>query len=129
MDFDPKVWLDVIQHNPILMIMILGTTVGTGITQAVKKTWLAFGNTEEINEKRYDVSCMWLAILSTAFATYVIFHSIIFVDVHGLGKIVALGTGTVAPLSYKFLKAVVLWKLPGLAASFGSNGAFAAKLP
>jgi hypothetical protein len=123
-DFNPATWIELLKHNPVLEVILGGLLLGTAITQAVKKTWLAFADTTRITQARYRVSCMWLAILSTMFATYVMFHTIIAgVDAHGLGKVVAVSSGIAAPLVYVWTRALIKWKFPALAAAMSDNGA------
>lgn len=122
-DFNPATWFDLLKHNPIAQVMLGGLLAGSGITQAVKKTWLAFGDASKISVARYRASCMWLAMLSTTMITYGLFHAIIFVDPHGLAKAVALVTGLPAPLAYNAVRAFARWKFPAFAAAMSDNGA------
>jgi hypothetical protein len=128
-DFNPKFWLDIAQHNPILLVILVGLAAGSGVTQAVKKTWLAFGDVSKVTQARYRASCTWLSIIVTAFCTYMMFHSIIFTEVHGFGKALAAANGMISPLSYKLTKSLIAWKFPSIAAGWGENGAGFKALP
>jgi hypothetical protein len=129
MDFDLKTWLDIAQHDPVLVVILVGMAAGSGLTQAIKKTWLAFGDLSKVTQLRYRASCTWLAIVLTALCTYMAFHGLIFREAHDFGKVIALANGMISPLSYKAGKALIAWKFPSLAASLGENGAGFKALP
>lgn len=121
MDFDVSKWFDVFQRNPVLIVALGGLLIGIAFTQAVKKTWLAFGNINAISIDRYQVSCMWLAILSSFFATHMLWSAFIREDAYGMNRAVSLLVSIPAPLTYKLIKAVVAWKFPSFAKLWGDD--------
>jgi len=121
MDIDPAKWFEIATHNPIILVTLGGLLFGLGFTQAVKKTWLAFGDATKISVRRYDVSVMWLSILSTFFATHTLWQAVIPIDAHGLNRAVSLVIGIGSPKIYEWVKAIIAWRFPALAARMGNG--------
>lgn len=128
-DFDPSQWVGLAARYPILLVMIGGFLLGSCFTQAVKKTWLAWGNTALINKKRYQNSCQWLAVLSTYWATEMIWRVVMLENGHGLKRITSISVAFVCPVFYAGLVALLRMRWPLLAEQFGDNGTFEKELP
>src|SRR5271167_534780 len=91
MDFDFNLgkWLGILANYPVISVLFCGLLIGTGFTQIIKKTWLAFG-TATISTKRYNASLAWLSAASTFLGTHTMWMAMIPIDAPGLGRIVSL---------------------------------------
>src|ERR1039458_6000802 len=105
MDIDPGKGCEIATHNPTLLVMLGGLLIGIGFTQAVKKTWLAFGDVTKVSANRYQASVMWLSILTTFLGTHTLWWSVIHVDAHGLNRAVSLANAFGSPKVYQWVKA------------------------
>ena len=125
MDFDPRHWIEFLGTHPVVLVAILGWVSGMAATQAVKMTWLAWGNTSIVSRARYRNACMWLAVLSTGAITHFWWMYVIGANgsSHGLREIASTSNGVVSPFLYWGLKTGLrIWK-PEWAAKIGDNGA------
>ena len=120
-DLDVEKWIKIARTNPILLAMGGGLLIGIAVTQLVKSTWLAFGDTTLINKARYRVTCMWLAVVTTFLSTHYLWNAIIPTEAPLLNKTVSLGMALTSPLMYRAIKAALPEKY---AKVLGDNGAF-----
>jgi hypothetical protein len=122
LDFKPGLWLQAFADNPVVVILLFGLLSGNGFAQAVKLTYLGFGDPEKITRARYRATMNWLAITSTFLFTYLFWRSYAPQGAHGLERLSSLGTGFSSPFVYKAVRALADRFCPGFAAKWGDNG-------
>lgn len=121
MDFDIGHWIELAKHNPLLIVLVVGTIGGVAVTQLVKATYLAFANGSRISDKRYRVSVQWLAALLTFLITNELWELMIAERETALRHVVSAVSGVLAPHTYNWAKAGIAWKWPALADKFGDS--------
>lgn len=123
-DIDPRKWIEFLATHKVLLILLVGVLSGIAFTQAIKMTWLTWGDVDKVGRARYRNGCMWLGILSTAAATHYWWMSILGADgtSHGLRIVACTAIGFLAPLIYVLAKGFIAWKYPDFAKRLGDNG-------
>lgn len=118
---DWKEILDTLVRFPVLMVMLLGQLFGSVFTQAVKKTWLAFG-ISRVPKPRYQVTVWWLAILATYLFTLLLWRS--FLGTQGIQEVVCIGAAFCSPPLYNAIKrwSASTKRFAWIAESLGDNG-------
>ena len=118
--FRPDQWLEILQHNPVLIVLLAGAAGGMAFTQIIKSLYLAF-RTTAISRARYMSSVRLLAVIATYVLTNLLWSQIIGELHSGLRHIVGLTSGLIAPFLYSIVKAAIAVKWPTFAAKLGDN--------
>ena len=121
MEFEPEKWLEILKHNPVLVVMLGGLIGGNAITQTVKLTYLAWFKVEAVDMARYRVSVMWLAVLTTFLLTNRLWEMFIGERDTGLRHVSGLIVALASPWVYRGVKAGVAWKFPEWTARWGDH--------
>lgn len=115
-EFHPEQWLEIARHNPVLVVLFGGQLGGAALTQAAKRTYVAWANGSKISDKRYANSVMWFAILWTFIATNALWEAMIGDHSSGLRHVVSGIAAVAAPFAvYPLVRWAVAKKFPDFA--------------
>ncbi|MBS0379935.1 MAG: hypothetical protein JSS29_15760 [Proteobacteria bacterium] len=118
--FRPEEWLHILTTYPWFVPLLGGPLAGTGFTQLIKRTYLDL-TPGLVTTKRYTASVRLLAVISTFVFTRWLWPFFVPHPQSGLGFLVALISGVIAPSSYTATKALIAWKWPDFAKRLGDE--------
>ena len=119
-EFHPSEWLDIIRHEPVIVVLIGGILGGICLTQTVKKTYLTF-QPNLVSDARYRISVYWFAMLSTGILSNYLWFYMSITTGTGLRHVVATIDACAAPYVYQGAKALVATRWPNFAKHWGDD--------
>ena len=106
---------------PVLAVLLGGIVFGAGLTQIVKKIYLAYMPvaSSPVSNARYKATTRLLSCLSTFLFSHWLWDTFL---THQIGDTaLCAGVGVLSPLVYDGVRAVISWKFPEFAKRWGSD--------
>ena len=104
---------------PAILVLMGGVVFGSGLTQLVKKTYVAFQPVPQVSPARFKASVRWLSALCTYLFTVALWHGML--PHQGSEEVIAMGTAFCSPLVYDGARALIAWKFPLFAQHWGAG--------